>query len=458
MHTLAQLQSGALKHATYIKIAESLNHFPTELYSLADSLEVLDLSDNQLTTLPADFSRLHKLKIFFASNNPFDHLPEVLGLCPNLEMIGFKANQISTVAENALPKKTRWLILTDNKLKTLPNSMGALHHLQKIMLAGNQLQTLPNSMAQCSNLQLVRLAANQLTALPDWLLTLPKLSWLAFSGNPLCGLTKFEHVSNTDTPPAPLTKVSLDDVKLGDLLGQGASGLIYKATINADLIKEHAFEAEVAVKLFKGTVTSDGYPLDELNACMIAGCHPNLVSIVAEVHGINHQNQSQKGLVMPLIPNDYFNLGQPPTFASCTRDCFDRQFKLPIKKVVKILLAVTDALQHLHQKQLCHGDLYAHNILINPTASVLLSDFGAASHFKPLPSHQQIALQIIEKRALGHLLEDLLNVCPDDLNHPAIIATLREIHLTLTHSKSAGNAHLSLTELTTQLKDILIKL
>ena len=441
MQTLVQLQSGELKNSNRVKIAQGLTVFPTELYTLADSLEVLDLSDNQLTTLPDDFSRLHKLKIFFASNNLFEHLPEVLGLCPNLEMIGFKTNQIATISEKALSKNIRWLILTDNKLTRLPESMGKLSNLKKLMLAGNQLQTLPDSMAQCENLQLIRLAANQLTYLPDWLLYLPKLSWLAFSGNPLCELEKMAQIN---TPPLP--KVSMEDFVLGDLLGQGASGLIYQATMHDNAMPEDRFNSEVAVKLFKGEVTSDGYPQDELSACITAGFHPNLVSIMAEVDGVNEQNTSQKGLVMNLIPNHFFNLGQPPTLESCTRDHFDSKLSLSLKHLVQILLKVTDTLQHLHEKQLCHGDLYAHNILIDHEASVLLSDFGAASHFSHLAPHQQTALQAIEQRALGHLLEDLLTVCNDTSNAPRVVEKLRKIHLQLVNSNSQNEPKLTLFE------------
>jgi len=455
LHTLAQLQSGELKDAPRVKIAEGLTVFPTELYALADSLEILDLSDNQLTTLPDDFSRLHKLRIFFASNNPFDHLPEVLGHCPNLEMIGFKANQIATISETALSKNIRWLILTDNKLTSLPESIGELSNLQKLMLAGNQLQALPEGMAQCVNLQLIRLAANQLTYLPNWLLYLPKLSWLAFSGNPLCELDKMAQI-NRSQPPLP--KISLEDFVLGVLLGQGASGLIYKATMHDRTVIEDTCNSEVAVKLFKGEVTSDGYPQDELNACITAGFHPNLVSIMAEVDGVNKQNISQKGLVMNLIPNHFFNLGQPPTLESCTRDHFDSKLSLSLKHLVQILLKVTDALQHLHEKQLCHGDLYAHNILIDHEASVLLSDFGAASHFGHLARHQQTALQIIEQRALGHLLEDLLTVCNDASSAPSDIEKLRKTHLQLVNSNSPNEPTMTLYEFKSQLEAVLASL
>lgn len=65
MHTLAQLQSGELQGITRLQLSEQLTEFPKEILSLADSLEILDLSNNQLTTLPNEINQLSKLKIFF---------------------------------------------------------------------------------------------------------------------------------------------------------------------------------------------------------------------------------------------------------------------------------------------------------------------------------------------------------------------------------------------------------
>lgn len=64
MHTLAQLQSGELQGITRLQLSEQLTEFPKEILSLADSLEILDLSNNQLTTLPNEINQLSKLKIF----------------------------------------------------------------------------------------------------------------------------------------------------------------------------------------------------------------------------------------------------------------------------------------------------------------------------------------------------------------------------------------------------------
>ena len=115
MHTIAQLKTGELKGIKRLQLSENITEFPMEILTLADSLEILDLSNNQLSSLPNEITQLTHLKIIFASNNNFTVLPRVLSLCPLLEMISFKSNQIIEVPAESL--QLRWLILTyNNKL------------------------------------------------------------------------------------------------------------------------------------------------------------------------------------------------------------------------------------------------------------------------------------------------------------------------------------------------------
>lgn len=72
MQTLAQLRSGELQGITRLTLAESLTVFPEEIFNLADTLEILDLSNNCLSSLPEDISRLTKLK---SPSSPITALP-----------------------------------------------------------------------------------------------------------------------------------------------------------------------------------------------------------------------------------------------------------------------------------------------------------------------------------------------------------------------------------------------
>lgn len=413
LNTLEDLRAGKLAGSRRLKLACGLTEFPREIFALADTLEILDLSGNALATLPDDLSRLHKLRILFCSDNRFTELPAVIGQCAELEMVGFKANRIRQVPAAALPHKLRWLILTDNRIAELPPDIGRCTRLQKLMLAGNQLQSLPTEMASCTGLELLRIAANQLSTLPDWLLSLPKLSWLAYAGNPFC----------QDAPvPTGVSQIHWDDLHVSHQLGEGASGVIHHAEWRS------AGSAQpVALKLFKGAMTSDGLPLNEMNACMTAGSHPNLIPVLGKLAA---HPEDAHGLVMALIDSDFRNLAGPPSLESCTRDIYPAESSFDLDAAIRIAHSIASAAEHLHAQGITHGDLYGHNILHGADGQAMLGDFGAASFLPPDDPLVARALQRIEVRAFSCLLEELLAFSaldPDSTVNPKKVEKLKSL-------------------------------
>ncbi|HEX5784425.1 MAG TPA: leucine-rich repeat-containing protein kinase family protein [Burkholderiaceae bacterium] len=437
MHTLEQLRSGALAGFTRLDLCAGLTALPPEVYGLADTLEVLNLSGNRLTDLPHDLTRFKKLKVVFGSDNAFTHLPEVLGDCPQLQMVGFKANRIAHVSAAALPPALRWLILTDNAVEQLPPELGQRPALQKLMLAGNRLTRLPDTLAAASQLELLRLSANRLQALPGWLTELPALAWLALSGNPAVaapaqpgvaaarpgGVAAADTVLPVDTvlnlPNVP--RVDWAQVAVGPRLGEGASGHIHHAqvAVGAAPVTDPATQAlhgqplhgqplhgqPLALKLFKGAMTSDGLPHDELAASLAAGPHPALCTPVAQVVG---HPQGLPGVLLPLIPPTHTVLAGPPSLASCTRDVYAPALRLSPAVAHTLARDVAQAVAHLHARGVMHGDLYAHNTLWHPaTGHARLSDFGAATVLTQLPAATRQALLALEVRAFGIMLLEL---------------------------------------------------
>lgn len=437
MQTLAQLRAGELVGTRHLKLVCGLTHFPPEILSLADSLEVLDLSGNLLSELPDAFVQLRKLRIIFCSDNQFTELPEVLGSCPELSMIGFKANRIRTVPAKALPPKLRWLTLTDNEIEALPEEIGRCSQLQKLMLAGNCLQTLPASLAHCQRLELIRIAANQLKELPAWLFTLPRLSWLAYAGNAFRAELESKLLTTAVVEDIPWRTLTLEQ-----LLGEGASGFIHRAQYQpAD-----ASAYGVAVKLFKGAVTSDGLPQSEMAAAIAAGQHPNLIKVLGKVKdhptGVN-------GLVMALIDAEFTNLALPPSLASCTRDIYPAETRFDLQVVLQIVYGIAAAAEHLHSLGIMHGDLYGHNILQCGQGRALIGDFGAASLYATDDRVIADGLQRLEVRAFGCLLEELLERCnplSDDLN---VLKALHELKSACLSDNSTSRPFFA--EITTQL-------
>lgn len=407
MHTLEQLQSGELRGIKRLQMACGFTHFPEEIYTLADTLEILDLSGNAISTLPAEISRLKNMKVIFFGSNNFTEFPKELAACEKLSMIGFKSNKITHIPADAFPKHLRWLILTDNQIKEIPASIGSCIKLQKCALAGNQLQTLPVEMKNCVNLELLRISANKITKLPEWLLTLPRLSWIAYSGNPC---------SYNASLQTEMSEMDWSEFEIQQLLGEGASGFISKAQWPSK-------QKEVAVKVFKGAVTSDGWPEDEMQTCLAAGSHENLVQVIGKV---NRHPEKKQALVFELIPSAYKNLSGPPSLDTCTRDVLPAGSSFSLQEILKIATGVASLCLHFHERGIMHGDLYAHNILVNADAHSLLGDFGAAT-FYDVNHEQAKANERVEVRAYGCLLEDMLNHLQDaDFQKAANLFALKE--------------------------------
>lgn len=394
MEKLDRLRAGQLAGIRRLDLKCGLTEFPIEIFDLADSLEILNLTGNHLRSLPDDFGRMHKLRILFCSENEFTHLPPVLGRCPQLSMIGFKANHIETVEAASLPDSLRWLILTDNRIRSLPASLGKCPQLQKLMLAGNRLSHLPKEMATCTRLELIRLGANEFRALPPWLLALPRLAWLSFAGNP-CS-------ASVTTPPDAMPLVPWSSLHLEEKLGEGASGTIYRALW---LDRPGGADPHVAIKLFKASVTSDGLPACEMAACLAAGAHNHLIPVIGH---ITDHPEGKEGLVMSLIDPVCTPLAEPPSFETCTRDVYPEALRFTPASALTLATGIASAACHLHSRGIMHGDLYAHNILWHPHHRPVLGDFGAATSYAAHDAPLASALQGIEIRAFGCLLEELL--------------------------------------------------
>jgi Leucine rich repeat len=239
--------------------------------------------------------RLYRLRVLFRSGNRFEELPPALGHCDALSQISFSACGMRTVPEEALPPNLRWLTLTGNTLEQLPAAIGKRPLLQKLMLAGNRLRELPSSLMDVTSLELVRLSSNKFETFPTWLAQLPRLAWISWSGNPL----------ERDLSPAVVEPVCWADLDVN--LGGGPSGDVHRATWRSDTLDE---PLSAAVKLFRGSMTSDGSPESEIATCLAAGPHPNLAAALGRLSG---HPDGKDGFLMRLLPAHWRPLAAPPS-------------------------------------------------------------------------------------------------------------------------------------------------
>jgi hypothetical protein len=197
-----------------------------------------------------------------------------------------------------------------------------------------------------------------------------------------------------------VTDVAWSALQLHERLGEGASGVIHRATYTLGGAT-HA----TAVKLFKGAMTSDGMPRSEMAACLRAGRHARLIPLRGRVRA---HPQGSDGLVMDLMEPSFQNLAAPPSLDSCTRDIYPPERRFELATAVHIAAGLASAARHLHGQGVIHGDLYAHNTLATEFGQARLCDFGAASLYRFEDVALGEKLQRLEARAFGCLLEEML--------------------------------------------------
>ena len=157
-----------------------------------------------------------------------------------------------------------------------------------------------------------------------------------------------------------------------------------------------------------------------------AGIHKNLIQVLGKIKA---HPEEKSGLIMELISPDFINLGNPPSMKTCTRDIFDENSVFNRHELLKITKSIASVSSQLHKKGINHGDLYAHNILVNKTAECFLGDFGAAS-FYDVNSAYAHTIERVEVRAFGCLIEDILKLVSeieiDSQNHKKWLKLIRD--------------------------------
>jgi hypothetical protein len=370
---------------------------PKQVFDYVEDIEMLDASQCRLATLPDNFSAFKNLKVVNFAHNNFTDIPAVLSTCSKLEVAIFTACHVSQFGDGVLPPSIRGITLTNNQLTTLPASIGSYQKLEKLTLAGNQLKALPHALLDCPNLVMLRAAVNDLQASPSWLFEHPRLAWYSDAANPFA---LSQRVSQPQTPTYPWPSLTI-----GEKVGESSKNTVFRGNLPGG-------EA-VAVKLFGGSLSTDGTPNDDIAASLRAGDHPHLIGGIGKVVD---GPDGQQGLVMPLVPATFTALGNPPSFDALVRDVYTDSSSLPTDFVAQVATDIASALQHLSTQGIMHGDIYAHNMLTDPSGHSYLGDFGAASWYTPGSADGKLR-ERVDVRGYGCLLDDLLSRCtPPDTN------------------------------------------
>jgi Leucine-rich repeat (LRR) protein len=145
----------------------AIAQLPDELFTGPARLRGLDLSQNQLRTLPLRLEGLEQVRELDLSYNRLESLPATIGGLQHLEVLHLQGNRLQTLPVNfGRLRRLRRLNLYENRLTALPDSFGQLSALEELDLSRNDLTSLPKEIGGCTALRRLVLSENELTSLP----------------------------------------------------------------------------------------------------------------------------------------------------------------------------------------------------------------------------------------------------------------------------------------------------
>ena len=148
-----------------------LLEIPRFVFKTARSLIKLDLTNNQLGTLPAEIQHLTALETLLVPRNGLKALPDaaISGMRALTELDCSKNELAGTLFEHVFAKalsKLQRLDASSNKLSAVCGSVVELSSLHTLDVAGNDIKTLPNDVLLGPALKLLDARRNPLIALP----------------------------------------------------------------------------------------------------------------------------------------------------------------------------------------------------------------------------------------------------------------------------------------------------
>ncbi|MBL8028834.1 MAG: hypothetical protein JNL74_20585 [Fibrobacteres bacterium] len=152
------------------------------------ALQVIEISQMNLDSLPETLKSLPVLHGINFSGNKFKMWPEVLTNCINLKELNLSDNFFDSLPANI--ENLSQLILLNvsfNKLRQLPQNISKLSRLQTLKISSNSLGSLPDSIGQMTALKEVSVRLNQITSIP---LSITKLNCnIDVAYNHLCNVS-----------------------------------------------------------------------------------------------------------------------------------------------------------------------------------------------------------------------------------------------------------------------------
>ena len=178
----------SIKHCKHLQRlnleGNRIKHIPRWLSSL-DSLEEINLNFNKLNLKRRDIRRLSKVEDVLLAGNGIKKLPDNIGVL-GCESLNLSKNQLSTLPKSfAEMKQARYLIFYENKFEAIPEVLAGFNDLKHLDFYKNKITEIPDFIGDMDNLQQLFLSFNKIEEIPDTLRNLKRLKYFYIHHNEL---------------------------------------------------------------------------------------------------------------------------------------------------------------------------------------------------------------------------------------------------------------------------------
>uniref|UniRef100_A0A3Q3KRL2 Disease resistance R13L4/SHOC-2-like LRR domain-containing protein n=1 Tax=Mastacembelus armatus TaxID=205130 RepID=A0A3Q3KRL2_9TELE len=160
-----------------------------------NELVKLYLSDNNLSSLPAELQGLRKLQLLALDFNCFEELPAAVCQLPQLSILYLGNNRLYHLPRELKElKELSTLWLETNCFTVFPKVVCELSNLKTLHLGYNQIRSLPKELIQLEELRSIWLAGNQLAEFPPVLLEMHLLAVIDVDRNRIRQFPSLSHM------------------------------------------------------------------------------------------------------------------------------------------------------------------------------------------------------------------------------------------------------------------------
>lgn len=137
---------------------------PSKRFERAEKTGVLALQGAALQQIPQKVWALGSLRSLDLSSNKLVEISAAVGRLQSLTTLTLDRNRLSSLPP--LPLRLETISICENRLTALPDQLGALTKLRRLLASHNALEQLPATIGGCEALTQLALDHNKLTKLP----------------------------------------------------------------------------------------------------------------------------------------------------------------------------------------------------------------------------------------------------------------------------------------------------